>query len=90
MSIFFLLKYSKIRPTPPLATCLDKSNILVSNLVVLSITLGYGVAVLALFRAFTGDELKLEVITLSLLVLFLGAATYLYLCKKNRVVDKFS
>lgn len=81
--------YRRIQPTPPLATCLDKSGLIAGLYATTTMSIGLGFILLGI--AFGVDKLVYEVAVVFGIAgaLFVsGVVVYIYNCKKNGVLDE--
>lgn len=87
LSMATYYQYYKIKPTPPLATCLDNSGMIASMYATTTMSLGLGFILLASFFGFEQFSYGVSVTVSICLVIFAsGVAVYIYNCKKNGVI----
>lgn len=81
--------YRRIKPTPPLATCLDKSGLIAGLYATTTMSIGVGFILLA--SAFGIEKFVYEpTIVFGICCAFFasGVTVYIYNCKKNGVLDE--
>jgi hypothetical protein len=89
LSMFTFSFYRRIKPTPPLATCLDKSGLIAGLYATITMSIGLGFILLA--SAFGIEKFVYEpTIVFGIAGAFFasGVFVYIYNCKKNGVLDE--
>ena len=88
LSMLTFSGYHRITPTPPLATCLDKSGFFANIYSTLSISTGLGF--LLLISLFGVEDFHYDfyiIIGICFAFFASGVGVYLYNCKKNGVLE---
>lgn len=87
LSMFTFGGYYRIKPTPPLATCLNKSGLLASMYATTTMSAGLGFILLVSLFGIENFSYGLTVVFGTCGALFAsGVAVYIYNCKKNGVI----
>ncbi len=89
LSMLTFSGYHRIKPTPLLATCLDKSGFFANIYTTLSITTGLGFLLLVSIFGIEDFNYDFYVVSGICCTFFAsGVTVYIYNCKKNGVLDE--
>ena len=87
LGIFFTVMHSHIQPTPHLVNCIEDIHGVLRNIILLLITISYGIAVLSVVRAIELSCIDYLLVTLVCMsVTLLSLTAYLYICQKKSLI----